>query len=39
MQGGTEKIVDPFAAIDLEKKCKAKDKMTVYFRDVAFDTV
>ena len=33
-QGGVDKIVDPFAPIDLERECKSTDKTTVYFKNM-----
>ena len=33
-QGGVDKSVDVFAPIDLEKQSQAKDKTTVYFKDM-----
>jgi alpha-beta hydrolase superfamily lysophospholipase len=29
-----DKLVDPFAALDLERACKSKDKTTVYMKDM-----
>lgn len=33
-QAGVDKLVDPFAPLDLEKSCKAKDKTTIYMKDM-----
>lgn len=33
-QSGVDKLVDPFAAIDLERACKVKDKTTIYMKDM-----
>jgi alpha-beta hydrolase superfamily lysophospholipase len=33
-QAGVDKLVDPFAPLDLEKACKTKDKTTVYMKDM-----
>lgn len=33
-QAGVDKLVDPFAPLDLEKACKTKDKTTIYMKDM-----
>lgn len=33
-QAGVDKLVDPFAPLDLERSCKSKDKTTVYMKDM-----
>ena len=33
-QAGIDKMVDPFAPLDLEKACKAKDKTTIYMKEM-----
>lgn len=33
-QSGVDKLVDPFAPLDLENECKTADKTTIYCRDM-----
>lgn len=33
-QAGVDKLVDPFAPLDLERACRSKDKTTVYMKDM-----
>lgn len=33
-QAGVDKLVDPFAPLDLERACKSKDKTTIYMKDM-----
>lgn len=33
-QAGVDKMVDPFAPLDLEEICQSKDKTTVYCEDM-----
>lgn len=30
IQSGTDKLVDPFLAVDFEKQCQSKDKTVIY---------
>lgn len=32
--GGSDKLVDPFVAVDLDAKCKSKDKTTFMVKDM-----
>jgi hypothetical protein len=34
IQSGVDKLVDPFLAIDLERKSKTNDKHTIYCKDM-----
>ena len=34
IQSGTDKLIDPFLAIDLEKQSESKDKTTVIIKDM-----
>jgi alpha-beta hydrolase superfamily lysophospholipase len=33
-QAGVDKLVDPFAPLDLERACRTKDKTTIYMKDM-----
>lgn len=33
-QAGVDKLIDPFAPLDLQKNCKTKDKTTIYIKDM-----
>jgi hypothetical protein len=34
IQSGIDKSVDPFQAIDFEKRCQSTDKTVIYFKDM-----
>lgn len=34
IQSGTDKLIDPFAAVDFEKQCGSKDKTVIYCKDM-----
>ena len=34
VMGGSDKIVDPFAAVDLDARCKSTDKTTYLSKDM-----
>lgn len=38
-QGGIDKIVDPFGPLELEEKCKSKDKTTIYCEHMWHDVM
>jgi acylglycerol lipase len=38
-QGGVDKIVDVFGPLDLEEKCKSKDKTTIYCENMWHDAM
>jgi hypothetical protein len=34
LMGASDKIVDPFLAVDLDSRCKSKDKTTYIVKDM-----